>query len=171
MRNGTKLLLSLMALALAGTIIAQRSIISTQDWQLNELGTSNYKLALELKRLRERIGVMERWRRPVVMNSSWYGDREHGRKTANGETFNRYAYTVASRELAFGTVILIENPENGRYAAAVVNDRGPYIDGRQLDVSEALAQRLGFHKKGVTEVRVYTLIEPGVVNESQEISD
>lgn len=165
MSNSAKVLLSLVVVALLGTITAQRSIIGTQTWQLTQLGQSNAVLLQQVRDLKARIGELERWKRSMAVTASWYGDREHGRRTANGEVFNRYAYTVASRTLAFGTVILIENPANGRMAAAVVNDRGPYIDGRQLDVSEALAMQLGFHSKGVTDVNIYTLYVPGEKNE------
>lgn len=84
--------------------------------------------------------------------ASWYGRRFHGRRTANGERYNQHAFTCASRTLPFGTVLEITNLKNGRSALVRVNDRGPYRRRRVLDVSYAVAKKLGFLKQGVAKV-------------------
>lgn len=86
---------------------------------------------------------------------SFYGERFHGRLTANGERFNRHAMTAAHRKLPFGTCLIVENVSNGRRVKVRVNDRGPYAGKRILDVSEGAAARLGMIDQGVTRARLW----------------
>lgn len=86
--------------------------------------------------------------------ASWYGPKYHGRTTANGERFDMEALTAAHRSLPFGTRIRVTNLRNGRELVLRVNDRGPYIDGRILDVSRRAARELGFLKAGLAMVRI-----------------
>ena len=81
--------------------------------------------------------------------ASWYGEDYHNRPMANGSLYNMYASTVAHRDLPFGTRLELENPSTGEKALAVVTDRGPFIEGRELDISYGLAQKLSLVKKGV----------------------
>lgn len=90
----------------------------------------------------------------VLMLASWYGRWHHGKTTANGETFDMTALTCAHRTLAFGTRLRIVNPRNGRSVIARVNDRGPYIQGRDLDVSQQAARELGFEQRGLEHLQV-----------------
>jgi len=83
--------------------------------------------------------------------ASWY---KHGRQTANGETFNPFLNTVAHKTLPFGTLIRFTNPETNRSVIARVNDRGPFIRGRQFDLSWGSAKRLGMVKDGVATLKV-----------------
>lgn len=85
---------------------------------------------------------------------SWYGPGFHGRRTASGERYNMHAMTCASRDLPFGTLLELTNLENGRKAVVRVNDRGPFIKRRILDLSYAAARKLGFHRRGQTKVEV-----------------
>ena len=96
------------------------------------------------------------------MVASWYGPRFHGKTTANGEVYNQLAYTAASKSLRFGTLLKVTNPRNNRSVIVRINDRGPYIGGRQLDLSKAAAQSLGMVKKGVAKVKVEQLSLKGV---------
>lgn len=89
-----------------------------------------------------------------TMKASWYGPGFHGRKTANGERFDQMAYTVAHKSLKFGTLLKITNPKNGRSIVVRVNDRGPYIEGRELDLSKAAAHELGLIKRGTARLKV-----------------
>jgi rare lipoprotein A len=82
--------------------------------------------------------------------ASWYGPGFHGRRTANGETFNTNALTAAHRTLPFGTRIRVTNRKTGRSVIVRVNDRGPYAHGRVIDLSRASAQAIGID--GVAEV-------------------
>lgn len=87
--------------------------------------------------------------------ASWYGNQFHGRRTASGEIFNQWDFTVAHRNLSFGTFVAIER--NGRKIVAKVTDRGPFISGREFDLSRACAEALGF--SGVANVQV-EIIKP-----------
>jgi rare lipoprotein A len=85
--------------------------------------------------------------------ASWYGRAHEGKPTASGEPFDADAMTAAHRTLPFGTWLLVENVANGRTVRVRVNDRGPVIDGRVLDLSRAAARALGMTGQGVIEVR------------------
>jgi rare lipoprotein A len=89
-----------------------------------------------------------------LMKASWYGPRFHGRKTANGERFDQMAFTVAHKSMKFGTLLRLTNPKNGRSIVVRVNDRGPYIEGRELDLSKAAAHELGLIRRGVARLKV-----------------
>lgn len=86
--------------------------------------------------------------------ASFYGPGFHGRKTANGERFDKHDMTAAHRTLPFGTKLKVRNVTNGEEIVVRVNDRGPYIDGRIIDLSEAAAHKLGFHTAGHTVVEL-----------------
>lgn len=75
--------------------------------------------------------------------ASWYGPNFHGRTTANGETFDQWAMTAAHKTLPFGTVLRVTNPSNGRSVEVRINDRGPFIAGRSIDLSRAAAEAIG----------------------------
>jgi len=85
--------------------------------------------------------------RPVV--ASWYGQEHHGKPMANGRPFNMYAPTIAHKELPLGTKVELRNPRNGQRVVAVVTDRGPYIEGRDVDLSYGLAKKLHMVEQGV----------------------
>jgi rare lipoprotein A len=84
--------------------------------------------------------------------ASYYGPGFHGRRTANGEVFNQYAQTAAHKDMPFGTWLKVTNLQNSRSTCVRINDRGPYVSGRVLDVSKGVAARLGFIQQGVAEV-------------------
>ncbi|WP_461829414.1 septal ring lytic transglycosylase RlpA family protein [Aquifex sp.] len=89
--------------------------------------------------------------------ASWYGPRFHGRRTANGEIYNMFMLTAASRELPLGSYVLVISPDTGRKVVVRINDRGPYVDGRIIDLSYAAARKLGLLRRGVGEVIVIPL--------------
>jgi rare lipoprotein A len=91
--------------------------------------------------------------------ASWYGSAHHGKRTASGEVYDMNAMTTAHRRLPLGTWLFVENPKNGRHVKVRVNDRGPLVDGRVLDLSYAAAQALGVTGAGVFRVR-YRVIDP-----------
>jgi rare lipoprotein A len=86
--------------------------------------------------------------------ASYYAHKFHGRKTANGEIYHKDRLTAAHRSLPFGTRLKVTNLTNGREVVVRVNDRGPYVKGRIIDVSYAAAKKLGMTHKGVVRVRV-----------------
>ena len=87
--------------------------------------------------------------------ASYYGESLRGSRTASGERFDPDGFTAAHRSLAFGTCLRVENARNGRSVQVRVNDRGPFVEGRILDVSAAAARALDFVRQGVTRVRVF----------------
>lgn len=93
--------------------------------------------------------------------ASWYGADFAGKLTANGEIFDPGEMTAAHRTLRFGTRVIVKNIENGASVSVRITDRGPYIDGRIIDLSEAAARRLGYHRRGVTGVEIY--LEDGLI--------
>ena len=82
---------------------------------------------------------------------SWYN---HGKKTANGEKFNPNGFTVAHKTLPFGTIVKFTNPENDKVVYARVNDRGPYIRGREFDLTQHCANILGVGNKGILKLKI-----------------
>jgi rare lipoprotein A (peptidoglycan hydrolase) len=89
-----------------------------------------------------------------MMKASWYGPNFHGRQTANGEIYDQYELTAAHKSFRFGTLLRLTNPENNKSIIVRVNDRGPYVDGRDLDLSYASAKALGIVKPGVKRLKV-----------------
>jgi len=81
--------------------------------------------------------------------ASWYGKAYHGKQMANGDFYNMYANTIAHKELPFGTKVELENPLTGQKVNAIVTDRGPFISGRDVDLSFGLAKKLSLVDKGV----------------------
>lgn len=88
------------------------------------------------------------------VTASWYGKEHQNKITAGGLPYDSSQNTLAHRTLPLGTKVRLLNPENGRTAVGRVADRGPYIRGRDLDVSLALAKKLDFVRKGVTELEI-----------------
>ena len=86
--------------------------------------------------------------------ASWYGPGFHGRKTASGEPFNQHRLTAAHRKLPLGTKAMVTNLDNGKTVEVKINDRGPYVRGRIIDLSKAAAERLGMKGAGTTLVRL-----------------
>ncbi|WP_207460413.1 septal ring lytic transglycosylase RlpA family protein [Azospirillum sp. SYSU D00513] len=86
--------------------------------------------------------------------ASFYGKGFHGKKTATGERFDQNKATAASRELPLGTKATVTNQENGKSIDVMINDRGPYVDGRVIDLSQGAAKKLDMIEDGVAPVRV-----------------
>ena len=89
-----------------------------------------------------------------VGTASWYGGFHHGRKTASGERFNMHEMTAAHRALRMGTVLRVTNLDNGRSTMVRINDRGPYVHNRIIDLSAAAARELGMKQDGLARVRI-----------------
>jgi peptidoglycan lytic transglycosylase len=86
--------------------------------------------------------------------ASYYSSDYHRRRTASGEIYDMYAMTAAHRTLPFGTRVRVTNLENGRHVVVRINDRGPFVRDRVIDVSWAAAGKLGMRKKGTARVRI-----------------
>jgi len=95
-----------------------------------------------------------------VGNASWYGPGFNGRKTANGEIFDSEALTAAHPHLPFGSLVRVVNPRTGKFELVRINDRGPYQEGREIDVSYRVARKIGLIHSGVNQVRLELLELP-----------
>lgn len=93
--------------------------------------------------------------------ASWYGEPFHGRKTANGETYDMEKLTAAHKTLPFHTVVRVTNLKNGRSVDVRINDRGPFVKGRIVDLSRAAARQVDMIGDGVAPVRL-AIVTPGV---------
>ncbi len=89
-----------------------------------------------------------------TMLASWYGPGFHGRLTANGEIYNQFELTAAHKTLKFGTLLRLTNPQTNKSIIVRINDRGPYVESRELDLSYASAKALGIVKPGVKRLKV-----------------
>ena len=89
--------------------------------------------------------------------ASWYGRDFHGKRTSNGEVYDMHAMTAAHKTLPLGVFVKVENVDNGREAIVRVNDRGPFVKGRIIDLSYAAAKKLGVDLAGTAPVRVEAL--------------
>ena len=89
--------------------------------------------------------------------ASWYGSKYHGRKTSSGERYNKNDMTAAHQTLPFGTKVKVTNLANNETVIVRINDRGPFVGNRIIDVSEVAARKLGIHKQGVGKVKVEVL--------------
>ncbi len=92
--------------------------------------------------------------------ASWYGRDFHGKKTANGEIYNMYAVTAAHKTLPFGTYVSVRNLENNRKIEVRINDRGPFVRGRIIDLSYTAAKKLGIVGPGTADVEIIALGTP-----------
>lgn len=92
--------------------------------------------------------------------ASWYGQQFEGRKAASGQIYDMFAATAAHPWLPFGSLLRLTNPKTGKSQVVRINDRGPFMDGRELDVSFSVASRLGIIESGVARLRIELLEEP-----------
>jgi len=89
--------------------------------------------------------------------ASWYGHKFHGHLTSNGETYDMYGMSAAHKTLPIPSYVRVTNKDNGRSVVVRVNDRGPFHEGRVIDLSYAAAAKLGYHKQGTANVIVESL--------------
>ncbi len=109
--------------------------------------------------------VMGKWYRPVPHSrgfsqsglASWYGKKFHGRKTANGEIYNMHAMTAAHKTLPLGTYVRVRNFDNNREIKVRINDRGPFVRGRIIDLSYRAAKKIGIVGCGTAPVKIVAL--------------
>lgn len=89
--------------------------------------------------------------------ASWYGEEFHGRRTANGEIYDMYKISAAHKTLPLGTIVRVKNLENGKSVVVRINDRGPFVRGRIIDLSYAAAKKIDMVEKGVVDVKLKVL--------------
>ena len=120
--------------------------------------------------------VMGNWYQPLhdandfvqVGKASWYGKKFHGRKTANGEIYDMYAVSAAHKTLPIGTYVRVHNLHNNKKIEVRINDRGPFVRGRIIDLSYAAAKKIGIVGSGTAKVKIVAL---GVAGESEPKTD
>ncbi|WP_461491051.1 septal ring lytic transglycosylase RlpA family protein, partial [Pontibacter sp. HJ8] len=95
-----------------------------------------------------------------IGSASWYGSKYHGRKTSSGERYNKNDMTAAHKTLPFGTKVKVTNPANNESVVLRINDRGPFVGNRIIDVSEAAARKLDIHALGIAQVEVQVIERP-----------
>ncbi len=99
--------------------------------------------------------------------ASWYGGKFHGRKTSNGEIYDMHAMTAAHKTLPMNTMLLIKNLDNGKSTVVRINDRGPFVQGRIVDLSYKAAESLGIARKGLARIEAVALAKEEIVKYSQ----
>jgi rare lipoprotein A len=95
-----------------------------------------------------------------IVKASWYGTELAGRPTTTGERYDPNRLTAASKTLPLGSIVKVENPRNGRSVTVRINDRGPFVRGRSLDLSRGAARKIGITHEGVARVKLTTLETP-----------
>lgn len=118
---------------------------SAEEQEIDEQDTEDIEKKIKKMKLKHTEQVFQ-------SKASWYGSHFHGRKTASNEIFDSNVLSAAHKTLPMGTYLLVTNISNGKQVIVRVNDRGPYIQGRDIDVSEAAAKILGSHSQGVADV-------------------
>ncbi len=106
------------------------------------------------------VGLWNLVRYDQVGVASWYGEPFHGRRTSSGEIYDMYKLTAAHLTLPFGTVVLVTDLDTGTSVVVRINDCGPYIEGRMIDLSFAAAEKLGMVHKGLARVGLKILKFP-----------
>lgn len=158
LRSFVKLFLFILMIALVGF-----TIVSNEESEV-VAPEANDDLISETLELNPVNFSMVTLKEMGSMKSSWYGPGFHGRKTANGEIYDQMALTAAHKSLKFGTLLKVTNPRNGRSVVVRINDRGPYIEGRDLDLSKAAARDLGLLKRGVARMKVEEIRVDGITS-------
>ncbi|QSQ08942.1 Endolytic peptidoglycan transglycosylase RlpA [Koleobacter methoxysyntrophicus] len=102
--------------------------------------------------------IIETTNREFEAVASWYGPGFHGKRTASGEVYNQYELTAAHRTLPFGTRVRVTNTINNKSTVVRINDRGPYIPGRGLDISYGAAKEIGLLEAGIARVKIEILM-------------
>lgn len=147
-------LIVVAALVFVPAMKAPARSASAETILASNYGAMNTALANPNPRLRPK--PLKTW----VCLSSWYGGDFDGQVTANGEIYDMYAQTAAHPSLPLGSVVRVENLRTHKSAIVRINDRGPYVPGRSLDVSYQVARELGFAHRGIARVRVELLKVP-----------
>ncbi len=100
--------------------------------------------------------------------ASWYGPKFHGKKTSNGETYNMYAHTAAHKTLPMNTIVRVTNKENSKTTIVRINDRGPFVAGRIIDLSKAAADEIGM--SGIAHVKIEVIGFNGTISNAMPLN-
>lgn len=158
MRSLTKILFVLVFVALVGF-----TLVISEEETIKDAGADNEIVSVEAETNSADLSLVN-YSDLGTMKASWYGPGFHGKKTANGEIYNQMSFTAAHKSLKFGTLLKITNRKNGKFVVVRINDRGPYIEGRDLDLSKGAAMQLGLMKRGVARLKVEEIKITGLDN-------
>lgn len=125
----------------------QKDFIKSSDASIKVDDVTNVDTALSLTNVKDTLDG----------KVSYYGDEFHGNKTASGEVFDQNKLTAAHKTLPFGTKLLLINPKNGKSVIVTVNDRGPFVDNRVVDISKSAAKHLSILRSGVAYLQIFQL--------------
>ena len=157
MKSLTKVFLILVMISLVGFTVIKNEDVNNNDESVISENTAP---------VNDEVNVLNtsiiQYEEKGEMTASWYGPKFHGKLTANGEIYDQMAYTAASKELKFGTLLKLTNLRNNKTVIVRINDRGPYIRGRQLDLSKGAAISLGMIGRGVAKLKVEEISLKGV---------
>jgi rare lipoprotein A len=152
--------LRVAALSLAAALVLFAAASSTAHVEGNGPVSSGGQSLVSTALATPNTALAKKPIRSFVCLSSWYGPDFDGQLTANGEIYDMYAQTAAHPTLPLGSVVRVVNLRTRKSAIVRINDRGPYIPGRDLDVSYQVARELGFVRRGTARVRVELLKVP-----------
>ena len=130
------ILISSIFIVSCGTSIAYGDYVDTTGWS------------------RKQIESIKNHPKTQIGIASYYGKKFHKKRTANGEIFNMYKVSAAHKSYPLGTKVRVTNLENGKSIKLVINDRGPFVKGRIIDLSYKAARKLDFVNQGTTKVRI-----------------
>lgn len=130
------ILIFAMFIVSCGSSIAYGDYVDTTGWSRKQIESIK-------KHPQTQIGI-----------ASYYGKKFHKKRTANGEIFNMYKVSAAHKSYPLGTKVRVTNLENGKSIKLVINDRGPFVKGRIIDLSYRAARKLDFVNQGTTKVRI-----------------
>jgi rare lipoprotein A len=109
-------------------------------------------------------------KKPQIGTASWYGQKFQGKPTASGEPYDMYEFTAAHRELPMGSWLKVTNLRTGKWLIVRINDRGPFVGDRILDLSDSAAQMLDIKARGVARVKLEIVDEPAIVASASSFS-
>jgi rare lipoprotein A (peptidoglycan hydrolase) len=159
-----KILIGLQSVFLGlGLLVLTPSVNPTTIGKMSNPGQLETSLQNSSSFESQRVSNSKNNQKPLAVwqcVTGWYGEDFDGQPTANGETYDMYATTAAHPTLPLGSIVRVVNTRNHRSQIVRINDRGPYVEGRELDVSYEVARRLGFDNRGLAKVRVELLEVP-----------
>jgi rare lipoprotein A len=143
----------LAVLVLVACLISVSVVARVNHFEAKDLSAKLETMRAELAQTRADLAEAKDAIKEYSAVASWYGPGFHGKRAADGSIYDQGAYTIAHKTLPFGTIVVLEY--KGKRVPAIVTDRGPYIDGRDFDLSLGLAKRLGLMTKGVDQIKVF----------------
>jgi rare lipoprotein A len=144
-------ILVLCCLLLASACASKKTLVTTPESRQKAYQKPYTVLGQRYEPLQSHAGFVQ------TGIASWYGADFHGKKTSNGETYDMHAMTAAHKTLPLGVYVKVRNRDNGREAVVRVNDRGPFVKGRVIDLSYSAAKVLGVDVAGTAPVRIEAL--------------